>query len=358
MDTNPQSVHLQASSVAADTNNPSSNPVSNTGVNPATLQFGLGWLTLTFRKPSDVAAPAYAQHVSKLYEKLTKDFFVKDSYGFNSYQHSRRYASGSFLAFSDERDDLCLSLTQELLDRLTPLALAKTIYKLNTLQGVNITRLDVYFDDYARHISPAVVEAALQVGLHPSKSVQHKIIRAYTNGVLESDTIYVGSQHSEFYVRVYDKGLESQGKQNCTRLEFQLRGNTANTFFAELIYTPCADWGTRALLLLLSKFDFVHRSGPRNDKTTRRLDWWHKLVASASSIPWRVQRVRAKLLSTIAWAEDVLPTTLHMLSTVFGVDGLATWAANLMQRGASKMKLKHHAMMDAYLAHIRLCANG
>lgn len=330
------------------------NPNSNTGVNPGSLQFGLGWLTLTFRKPLDTESDAYSRHISKLYEGLTKDFFVKESFGFNSYQSSRRYRSGAFLAWSADRDDMCLCLPQAALDRLTPRVLARTVYKLNALDGVNVTRLDVYYDDYSRVISPAVVLAALQAGLHPSKSVQYKIIQAWTKDTLESDTIYIGSQHSDFYVRVYDKGLESQGKQDCNRLEFQLRGATANAFFAQFIYHPFTDWGKHTFLMLLAKFDFVHRIGPRGDKTKRRLDWWHKLVSSAAAIPWRVQQIKAKLLSTIAWAEDVLPTTLHMLQSVFGTEGLATWAGKLLKLGAGKIRRKHSGMMQEYIEQMRI----
>lgn len=366
MDSNPNSLPTQPSSEAIKINSsyplhteqPTHTPNSNTGVNPAALQFGLGWLTCTFHTPSDTIPAAYACHISRLYESLTNDFFEKDAPGLNYYSHTKRYRSGSFLAFSEDRADLCLCITQKALDRLEPKWLARLVYRLNKLENFKVTRLDVYFDDYARVLNTFVIEQTLQAGLHPSKSTQRKIIRSWDGNRLESDTIYIGSQHSEFFARIYDKSLESEQKQNCMRLEFQMRSDTAGAFFSELIYNPYDQWGARAMGLMLSKFDFVERTGPRRDKTKRRLDWWHKLVASAASIPWRVSQVKAKLLSTIAWAEDVLPTTFHMLATVFGVDGLATWAAKLTRAGAARMKRKHEGMMLDYYADIRMGASA
>lgn len=361
MDSNPEYAHTQVSSETPKINSPQAllneqltqTPKSNTGVNPAALQFGLGWLTLTFTTPADTAPAAYARHITRLYESLTVDYFLKEAPGLNYYSKTLRYRSGSFLAFSDDRADLCLSVTQKCLDTLSPKRLAKLLYKLNTLENFKITRLDVYFDDYQRLLNTFVVEKALQSGLHPSKSKLRNVNRTWDGNKLLGDTIYMGSKHSEFYVRLYDKGLESEGKQDCMRLEFQMRAETAFTFFNKFIYSSYLEWGTRTMALLLDKFDFVDREGPRRDRTKRRLDWWHKLVASSASIHWRVERVKAKLLSTIAWAEDCLPTTFSMIASVFGVDGLASWAANLMLRGASRMKHKHNGMVDEYLASIR-----
>lgn len=337
---------------------PTLTPNSNTGVNPVTPRFGLGWLTCTFQTPVGISPSAYAHHLSSCYQHLTVDYFLKAGAGLNYYQNTLRYRSGSFMAFSEDRRDICLCVTQKALDTLSPKRLAKLLYRLNCFEGFKITRLDVYFDDYARVLNTFVVEQALQAGLHPSKSKVRNINRTWDGNTLLGDTIYIGSPHSEFYVRLYDKKLESDGKQDCIRLEFQLRSLTANTFFNSFLYTPFTNWGERCLGLLLSKFDFVERTGPRRDKTTRRLDWWHKFIASAASIPWRLPSLKPKLLATIAWAEDVLPTTLNMFLTVFGVDALATWAGRLARKGAARLKQRHKGMIDEYLASMRISATA
>lgn len=336
---------------------PSIEPNSNTGVNPVPLQFGIGWLTFTFRTPSGTSSRDFAEYLGKVYERQAHDYFVKNSYGFNSYVHSRRYRSGAFLAWSEDREDLCLSLTQQSLDRLTSKSVAKLIYRLKTLKGCKATRMDVYFDDYEKHITPSRVLNALKSGCHPSKSIQFKIIQSYAKDEVESDTVYIGSKASDFYVRVYNKALESQGRQDCTRLEFQLRSEVADTFFNTLIYRPYQEWGQAALQLFLDRFDFVYRKGPRNDRTDKRLPWWSKLVGNLSRIGWRVQMVKSKLLSTLAWAENVLPTTLHMLSRVMGVEGVATWTAGLLRIGAIKLRRKHLAMLAEFEEEMHLAVS-
>lgn len=329
-------------------------PLSNTGGNPGVLAFGLGWLTCTFKTPADTSPEAYSAWVSRLYESQTKDFFLKASYGFNSYQHSRRYRSGAFLAWSEDRLDMCLCLPQKALDRLTDKTCAKLIYRLNALPGFKVTRLDVYYDDLQKIVTPSIVEKALQYGLFPSKSIQYEVIRKFAKENLEGETVYIGSPHSDFYVRIYDKTLESQGKVDATRIEFQMRGEVATAYLLNLIYTTYLDWPERALELLLNKFDFVHRTGPRNDRTTRRLEWWARLVGAKKKVSWRVASVQAKLFDTISWAEQVLPSTFQMLATVLGVEGVATWAANLMRSGAGKLRARHLGMIDDYYASIAL----
>lgn len=336
------------------TEQPTRSPLSNTGVNPVPLRFGLGWLTFTFRTPPDSVPSAYAAHLSRQYQKLSHDFYERTATGLNFYEKSIRYRSGAFLAWSDDREDLCLSLTQKSLDRLTPKVLARLIYRFNSLKGSTVSRLDIFYDDFSHTINTDVVECALRAGQFPSKAIQWKIVRGFIKNDVEGDTIYIGSNQSDFYVRVYNKFLESNGKQNCTRLEFQLRAEVADSVFKNLIYSNYEEWPQRALELLLDRFDFVYRSGPRNDRTKKRLEWWQRIVGNLQRVQWRIQAVKSKLLSTLAWAETVLPTTLHMICAVFGVDRLAEWAAELLKAGAFKLTPRHLGMIEEFREEMSL----
>lgn len=320
-------------------------PVSNTGVVVDYNRFGLGWLSFTYHRAEGIDAYASVVHFAKTLTKFTSPHLEKTKAGVNGYAQARVYVDGVIIAWSADREDIFVNIPQTALDRIKGPRLARLLYWFGALSHFHVTRLDVYFDDYSKGLSPAVFETELLAGNYPGRATQWSVMESFDKDTLEGYTVYVGSQHSEFRVRCYDKSLESQGKYDCNRLEFQLRADTARTFFNALVYSPFPEWGQRAFSLLLSKFDFCVRSGKRNLKTSRRVQWWADFVAAADCLRWRVESKEARFIRTIAWMESALPAQLALLAELIGPVGLSDWVDAMLVDGNSRLTARHHALL-------------
>lgn len=328
------------------------NPVSNTGVEVDVTRFGLGWFSFTFRRADGCDAyPCVIQFTNQL-TRFTSPHLERTRAGVNGYNQARCYSDGVIVAWSIDREDIFVSLPQTALDRLEPKRLAKLLYWCAALPGFHLTRLDVFFDDYSKNVTPAKFERELLNGNYPGRATQWQTIGSFNKSDFEGYTVYVGSNHSDFRVRCYDKNLESQGKIDATRVEFQLRSETAQSYFAALIFSDYRSWGIRAFALLLSKFDFFQRAGKRNLKTSRRVDWWAVFAAGNDAVGWRVEQKAARFLRTIAWMEKIFPVQLALLGELLGPLKLSDWVDTMLVDGRSRITDRHRAVLNDMLSQI------
>lgn len=330
-----------------------SKPVSNTGVEVVATRFGLGWFSFTFRRSEGVDAFPCVLQFAKSLTRFTSPHLEKTKAGVNGYHQARVYADGVILAWSLDRPDIFVSIPQSALDRLEPERLAKMLYWCAARPGFHITRLDVFFDDHGDLINPSQLEEALHQGNFPGRATQWSAVRSFGKDAIEGETIYIGSQHSDFRVRCYDKSLESQGKVDAIRLEYQLRADTAAAFFTALVFSDYREWSARAFSLLLDKFDFCLRAGKRNLKTKVRCDWWSAFVASAHSTPWRVESKSTRFLNTIAWMEKIFPIQLALMGELLGSVGFSDWIDAMVVDGQVHITEKHRALLRDMLSQMK-----
>lgn len=102
----------------------------------------------------------------------------------------------------------------------------------------DITRIDTAIDDIgARFFTVTDILGLVQSGHMVSKfrSYEHIIKASISTGVAEGNTLYIGSKKSDFFVRVYDKGLEQKVSVPWVRWELQIRNAQGNAYADELI---------------------------------------------------------------------------------------------------------------------------
>lgn len=98
---------------------------------------------------------------------------------------------------------------------------------------LNITRLDIAFDDFDNLLNFDVICDAIKSKNYVSRFRQFKIINEYSqDDKSNSTTVYCGSDKSDTLFRIYDKKAEQQRSDldHWVRFEMQLRGDRASCF--------------------------------------------------------------------------------------------------------------------------------
>jgi hypothetical protein len=260
--------------------------------------------------------------------------------GFNSYEQSIRFQSGAFLCYSHHRDDLFFSLPQSAFDRLEFKRQVGLLYFVKALFRANITRLDVYYDDYSEGVNTQVIQRAYDSASYPSKSRNYTVITERSGARVQSETVYMGSRKSEFFARCYDKRAEAGTGEPRFRLEFQMRNEVAAAFLEEMLYRRVESMAEKSIELLLSRFDFTERSGSGRRQADKRLGWWEAFVGLARKAAFAVAKKDVSLLGTLRWAENCWSVPLAKLRQVMGNDRVAEWLGDLLRSGDVKLNLR------------------
>lgn len=100
-----------------------------------------------------------------------------------------------------------------------------------------LSRIDLCLDDYTKMFRPHDYEAWFTQGI-----ISHNFSsRAFFHSSNGAETLYFGKMRSDKFLRIYDKFLESNGKIDSVRYEFELHGRPLKQL---------------ALFLLENEFDF------------------------------------------------------------------------------------------------------
>lgn len=114
----------------------------------------------------------------------------------------------------------------------------------------------------------------------------------YTSGdwvedeYIDRDTVYLGSKHSDFRLRVYDP-FTNHRVENKTDIEAQLRDKKAH-LAAEMLCTVEDGWKSRESIekdigimigrVTLGQVTFIERTNDKNTKRAQVLDFWQALL--------------------------------------------------------------------------------
>jgi hypothetical protein len=138
-------------------------------------------------------------------------------------------------------------------------------------------------------------------------------------GELEGDMATFGRRGKDGkgrYVRVYDKGLESQGEIDAIRVEVELSGDTAKQWF--LILAACDDQNElerKIGQIVVGSILFADKSGSHGHADRFRvLPWWKRIAELVGSASVKVERVRPTLEKSVAWVKRSMPVTLARLA--------------------------------------------
>ena len=194
---------------------------------------------------------------------------------------------------ANTRDMITFEVPGKALDMLGD-NLVYFIYAVGFLEA-KIGRIDVYYDDYSRIISPRKLhKTVFELDDDDPNYVIRKDFtgfrtidqnqKADKNSGLKYDCVAFGSRGSKgsgAYLRIYDKYLESGGDVDAIRWELELTGGKARAAF-EKIYQHIQEPDSLAKLaggLIGGCIDFQKRdTGDKNLDRCERYEFWQRIL--------------------------------------------------------------------------------
>lgn len=361
---------------------PPQTPVSNTGSNPqientlSGVYLGVHWLqgcgvyvpgAPSFNesqadKPVNERFTEMINFVCFIFNDVPIFDFAKGSYIGKYWQNTGRSPFGIKFAWSILEDgslEYFLSIPGSVCESVPVRTLWAMLRSLVSANYFHCTRLDVALDDYDRSVSMQQVnDAAIS-----NHFARFRSFRVITSGSLDSasvgQTIYFGSSQSDKMLRIYDKFVESGGKQNCIRWELQLRRESSHTFLSRWLYVQGSSNEqidefaqlSPSLLggLVIGSIEFVYRTSEELSRC-KKLDWWEEFQNKIGSsyrisIPKKITTLEDK----VHWVFAQLAPTFAIFKKSFGVDSFYQLIESLILDGTSRLKEHHLALIRSTL---------
>jgi len=275
--------------------------------------------------------------------------WVDQPHGWNGYQQSAVGPCGALLAWNAiGRDDYHVSLPGQACGMFSEISMRSFLrYSLN--KNAKCTRLDINLDDHDRIVSPLQVEQAAQgpdIVTHVHRGMTQ---RGFAIGTEETTgvTVYIGQPSSRQRLRVYDKGLESNGEIDAVRWELQSRAEAAETLLPLLGVLDdgsMTSWGDTFASRLVSFVDFRNAGDhPTDARRRKRLKWFTALVKSAEKASAYPPREPRYINDVESWVERSIGPSLRLLMEYWQDDNL-TELRRIMAE--ARLKPKHRAILD------------
>jgi phage replication initiation protein len=233
-------------------------------------------------------------------------------------------------------------------------------------EGMKFTRVDTYYDDYCKIISPQQVHEACKsgsVGVPRFENMRGWDEFNLQSGSTQGYTVYFGSSKSDKQVRFYDKRAESEGRQDCHRWEVQHTGKQAEAFqewFCTALTEAmaCEDFDasvsrlTDAYKQVIKGAVAFHqmpegqsiKDRPQNwVARTPLVWWWEELLAGLEPAKLVVNQVAPSLASSVAWFRHQVTPALALIRKVFRHWGIpfTAWNDRELEQGEARWSDRH-----------------
>lgn len=145
--------------------------------------------------------------------------------------------------------------------------------------GVQLTRIDIAFDDREGLLNLTDVRDALENGDYASRLRTWEITHDSNDGM----TIYLGSKHSDMFFRFYDKAIErgylDRSCGHWVRIELQLRHDKAEQYIKQSLSPESL------ISILIDLIRFLDPDDLDINKARRKSAiWWDRFIGSAERV--------------------------------------------------------------------------
>lgn len=127
-------------------------------------------------------------------------------------------------------------------------------------RGVRPSRLDLCYDDYSKRFMPDDYQRWLMNGNFNTRMKKNGFFCDPKGGT----TFYLGNRRKKL-IRIYDKGIESDGNIDAVRYEFELHGDYAKALFDQICEEDVPRFGD----LIVDSFRIIN---PDSDDNITRCD--------------------------------------------------------------------------------------
>lgn len=213
-----------------------------------------------------------------------------------------------------------------------------------------LTRIDLALDDYTRKITFEQLYEVQEKDNYSGFNISG-ISSSKTRGKARGNTYYFGSRNSGYFLRIYDKAVETDGEINAIRFELEAKQGRSEQIGA-LIYGSVgySEQQLKKLFvdLITGSIDFIER---RHDTTNldrmKRLQWWQEFLDFVASVPLKFQLPKPErtLEKSRNWLNRQVCSTLAMLHEVYGENQYLQIMRKLLQDGRSRFTSHHKAII-------------
>lgn len=216
----------------------------------------------------------------------------------------------------------------------------------------NVSRVDVACDEKSGLLDmDLMVEKAVDLQEFNSRMTSVTDYRSKKGKDFTGHSLYIGSEKSDFRMRVYDKALERKQKGegngaegSWIRTEMVMRGENARGFVAQAAQAESI--GKLAAQILNDKFRFIERDN-NNISRCSVSDWWAAFVEEVESVVlWSRSVFQQPLERVDEWLRSQVATSMAMIGLTFGWSRL--W--RIMVEGKERLSPKQEALVHDYKA--------
>ena len=235
-----------------------------------------------------------------------------------------------------------------------PIEKVRTVLQWVLSRDGHFTRLDCALDDRTSRVPLSTIREAVDAGQCVIRADRMQRISSGSihKGTPSGETIYLGSPHSQTLLRIYDKRLERQAKEQedwqdyGIRWELELKKDRAQVCGQVLSFLEEADWLEFMVGVLRSYVDFRDTNREEEDEHRCRaplLDWWLLLTEGFKKARLVVEKEPHTLAKVKLWvSRSVAPT----LAICVEHPGGQAWLEHVLVVGKSRLKEKHRRLLN------------
>jgi len=199
-------------------------------------RLGIGWLTFTVFCYNTDEREFYFSTILPAYSYYFRDALLETKKPSRGYKDGVLFASGSRLNWSPGRTDISFSINQSVFDSVSMFTAMAFLLEVNSLNH-QVTRLDLYLDDFLGIVTPSLVEYWLKNGWYVGRADNYSTMDGFNRatGKHTGEMVSIGKRKSSTYIRFYDKALESKLDYDNTRYEVEYKGKRAQEVFDVLL---------------------------------------------------------------------------------------------------------------------------
>jgi hypothetical protein len=255
--------------------------------------------------------------------------------------------------------ELRVSMSARYLDHVDMKALAAYLLVIGECYGLRCSRIDVALDDHEKQIPLSLVEQARRDRNYFNVRSTSVVISDDVISDERGQTIYFGSRQSEAMLRVYDKTVESKGKQIGNRWEVEFHDTKADDCLSEWLAGMAFDERTANKLLVdlvLGTVDFRDRSkGDKNRKRCLPLGWFTEMCEMLAAVPVRLRVARPipSMQRTVDYLKKSVAPSLAAMAKVLGAK--FDWFLNEQIKDGDRRMTNQRRKMVADTDAMELC---
>ena len=235
-----------------------------------------------------------------------------------------------------------------------PIEKVRTVLQWVLSRDGHFTRLDCALDDRASRVLLSTIREAVDAGQCVTRADRMQRIASASihKGTPSGETIYIGSPHSQTLLRIYDKRLELQAKEQedwqdyGIRWELELKKDRAQVCGQVLSYLEETDWLEFIVGVLRSHVDFRDTGREEEDEHRCRaplLDWWLLLTEGFKKARLVVEKETQTLAKVKRWVSRSVAPSLAMCVEH---PGGRAWLEHVLVVGKSRLNAKHRRLLN------------